>query len=200
MWYNVRSVSMPPKTKFDKNAIVNAALEVAKEKGLSGITARSVANRLNCSVAPIYVNFATINDLVEAVVQRVFTISVKLHTKQKGQSMFEKMGKASLTFAREYPVLFRELSIQPNRYMESYEKIENDLLEALAEDEAMKGWTLEERKRLLLKMRVFQIGLSVMVANGHVPSWISNKEFDELLMEMGDDVLLAQQIRRREKS
>lgn len=189
---------MPPKTKFDKNAILDAALEVAKEKGFSGITARSVANRLNCSVAPIYVNFATVDDLVEAVVQRVFAISEKLLTKQKGQSMFEKMGKASLAFAREYPVLFRELSIQPNPYMASYETIENAMLEAMAEDEAMRGWTLKERKRLLLKLRVFQMGLSVMVANGHVPSWLDNQEFDQLLMEVGDDVLLAQQMKRKE--
>lgn len=189
---------MPPKTKFDKNAILDAALEVAKEKGFSGITARSVANRLKCSVAPIYVNFATIDDLVEAVVQRVFAISEELLTKQKGQSMFEKMGKASLDFAREYPVLFRELSIQPNPYMASYETIENAMLEAMAEDEAMRGWTLKERKRLLLKLRVFQMGLSVMVANGHVPSWLDNQEFDQLLMEVGDDVLLAQQMKRKE--
>lgn len=189
---------MPPKTKFDKNAILDAALEVAKEKGFSGITARSVANRLNCSVAPIYVNFATVDDLVEAVVQRVFAISEELLTKQKGQSMFEKMGKVSLAFAREYPVLFRELSIQPNPYMASYETIENAMIEAMAEDEAMRGWTLKERKRLLLKLRVFQMGLSVMVANGHVPSWLDNQEFDQLLMEVGDDVLLAQQMKRKE--
>ena len=189
---------MPPKTKFDKNTIVNAALEVAKEKGFSGITARSVANRLNCSVAPIYVNFATVDDLVEAVVQQVFAISEELLAKQKGQSMFEKIGKASLVFAKEYPVLFRELSIQPNPYMTSYETIENAMLEAMAEDKAMRGWTLKERKRLLLKLRVFQMGLSVMVANGHMPSWLDDQEFDQLLMEVGDDVLLAQQMKHKE--
>lgn len=189
---------MPPKTKFDKNAILDAALEVAKEKGFSGITARSVANQLKCSVAPIYVNFATIDDLVKAVVQQVFAISDEMLVKQKGQSMFEKIGKASLAFAQEYPVLFRELSIQPNPYMTSYETIENAMLEAMAEDEAMRGWTLKERKRLLLKLRVFQMGLSVMVANGHMPSWLDNQEFDQLLMEVGDDVLLAQQMKQKE--
>lgn len=189
---------MPPKTKFDKKAIIDVALEVAKEKGFSGITARSVANRLQSSVAPIYVNFATIDYLVEAVVQRVFAISEELLEKQKGERVFENIGKASLAFAREYPVLFRELSIQPNPYMASYETIENAMLEAMAEDESMQGWTLEERKRLFLKLRVFQMGLSVMVANGHVPSWLDNQEFDELLMEVGDDVLLAQQMKRKE--
>jgi AcrR family transcriptional regulator len=189
---------MPPKTKFDKEAIIDAAFVVAKKEGFSGITARSVAARLQSSVAPIYVNFATIDDLVDAVVLRVFAISEELLTKQKGQSMFEKMGKASLAFAREYPVLFRELSIQPNPYMASYETIENTMLDAMAEDETMRDWTLEERRRIFLKMRVFQIGLSAMVANGHVPSWLDNQEFDQLLMEVGNDVLLAHQIKRKE--
>ncbi len=188
---------MPPKIKFDKEAIIDAALAVAKEEGFSGITARSVAAKLQSSVAPIYVNFATIDDLVDAVVERVLSISEELLTKQKGKNMFENIGKASLDFAREYPVLFGELLIQPNPYMASYETIENTMLEAMAEDETMRGWTLEERRRLLLKMRVFQMGLSAMVANGHVPSWLDNQEFDHLLMEVGDDVLLAHQIKRK---
>ena len=61
---------MPPKTKYNKEDIVDAAFEIAKEEGFSGITARSVANRLHCSVAPIYVNFATIDDLITDVVER----------------------------------------------------------------------------------------------------------------------------------
>ena len=188
---------MTPKTKFDQDAIVNAAFEIAKEKGFSGITARNVANRLHASVAPIYVNFATVDELVEAVVKRVFALSEVLLAKQEGENQFEKIGKASLAFAREYPVLFRELTIQPNPYMASYETTESSLIEALANDESMKGWTLAERKRLLFKMRVFQMGLSVMIANGHVPSWLDEQDFDELLMEAGDDVLIAHQVKRK---
>lgn len=190
---------MAPKTKFDKDAIVEAALEIAQEKGLAGITARSVAKKLNSSVAPIYVNFTTLDDLVEAVVQRVFAISEEILEEQKGQSMFENMGKASIAFARKYPVLFREFSIQPNPYMASYESTENAMIDAMADDQSMEGWTLDERKRLFLKMRIFQMGMSVMVANGHVPSWIDNQDFDELLMEVGEDLLLADEIKRKEK-
>lgn len=189
---------MSPKTKFDQETIVNAAFAIAKEKGFSAITARSVAKKLNASVAPIYVNFSTIDELVEAVVKRVFAVSEALLSKQAGDNQFEKIGKASLAFAREYPVLFRELSIQPNAHMASYETIESQLIESLAQDEAMKDWTIAERKRLLFKMQVFQMGLSVMIANGHVPSWLDEQDFDDLLMETGDDVLLAHQIKRKE--
>jgi AcrR family transcriptional regulator len=189
---------MPPKTKFDKNTIVDAALDIAKENGFSGITARSVAKKLNSSVAPIYVNFATVDELVDAVVKKVFAMTDKLLAQQTGQSMFEKIGKASLTFAREYPILFRELSIQPNPYMASYENVEISLIEALGEDEAMRDWSLEERKRLLFKLRAFQMGLSVMVSSSHVPSWIDHKGLEEILMEVGDDLLLVHQIKRKE--
>ena len=190
---------MPPKSKFNKANIIEAAFEIAKENGFSAITTRSVAKRLGSSVAPIYVNFETIEKLIEAVVQHVFAISNELMAKQAGPDIFENIGKASLEFAIEYPVLFRELIMQPNQYMASYETVEKTLLEAMAEDEAMRDWTMDEQKRLLFKMRVFQTGLSAMVANGHVPSWLNEKDAEELLMEIGEELLLVQKIKREKK-
>ncbi len=188
---------MPPKNKFTREEIVEAAFEIAKEEGFSKITARSVASRLNSSVAPIYVNFNTIEELTRAVVQRVFILSEELTTKQKGQNLFENIGRASLEFARDYPVLFRDLVLKPNPYMSSYENTERVMVEALKENEEMKDWTMEERRRLFLKMRIFQLGLSAMVANGHVPSWLDEKESEKLLLETGDQLLLAEQIKRK---
>lgn len=189
---------MPPKSKFTREEIVEAAFEVAKEEGFPKLTARSVASRLNSSVAPIYVNFKTIEELTQAVVQRVFALSEELLTKQKGQNLFENIGKASLAFAREYPVLFRELALKPNPYMTSYEETERAMVEALKDNEEMKDWTVEERRRLFLKMRIFQLGLSAMVANGHIPSWLDDQESEKLLLETGGQLLLAEQMKRKE--
>jgi len=158
---------MPPRTKFDREAIVEAAFDIAKEESFAGITARSVAKRLRCSVAPIYLNFETIDDLIKAVVERVFALSDELLKKQEGSDLFENIGKASLVFAREYPVFFRELVMQKNPYVASYETVQDTMIEALAEDENLCGLTYDERKRLLLKMRIFQTGISVMAANGN---------------------------------
>jgi len=189
---------MPPKTKFDKEAIVEAAFAIAKEEGFAGITARSVAKRLRCSVAPIYLNFGTIDDLIKAVVERVFALLDEMLKKQKGPDLFENIGKASLVFAREYPVLFRELVMQKNPYMASYETVQEAMVKALAEDENMRGLTYDERKRLLLKMRIFQTGISVMAANGHLPSWLDDQAAEALLMETGEDLLRIQQIKHKE--
>ncbi|MCQ1534968.1 TetR/AcrR family transcriptional regulator [Methanosarcina sp. KYL-1] len=189
---------MPPKTKFDKETIVEAAFDIAKEEGFAGITTRSVAKRLRCSVAPIYLNFGTIDDLIKAVVERVFVLTDELLAKQKGPNLFENIGKASLVFAREYPVLFRELVMQKNSYMASYETVLEAMVEALAEDETMRSLTYDERRRLLLKMRIFQTGISVMAANGHLPSWLDDRAAEKLLLEMGEDLLRIQQIKHKE--
>ncbi|MHC1754015.1 MAG: TetR/AcrR family transcriptional regulator [Methanosarcina sp.] len=190
---------MPPKTKFDREAIVEAAFAIAKEEGFAGITARSVAKRLHSSVAPIYINFATIDDLIKAVVERVFALSDELLAKQKGSDLFENIGKASLAFAREYPVFFRELVMQKNPYMVSNEAVQDAIVEALAEDKTMCGLTYDERKRLLLKMRIFQTGISVMAANGQLPSWLDEQAAEALLLEVGEDLLVIQQMKQKDK-
>lgn len=189
---------MPPKTKFNREQIIAAAFEIAREKGFSGITARSVAERLGCSVAPIYVNFTALEDLVDAVVQKVFTLSGELLARQEGTDVFANIGKASLAFAREYPVLFRELVLEPNPYMTSYESVESSMLGTMAQDSTMGEWTDAERRRLLLKMRIFQLGLSAMMANGQLPSWLDSRGAESLLLEVGEEFIYMQQLKRRE--
>ncbi len=191
---------MPPKNKISKEEIIEAAFQIAKEEGLSGITVRNVAKHLGCSIAPIYVNFETIDDLTNAVTMRVLDISKELLAEQKGLDMFENIGKASIAFARKYPVLLRELIMRPNPYMDSYETFETDMLEMLNRDEMMCNWSIEEQKSLLLKMRIFQTGLQVMIANGQLPSQMDEKTTDALLMETGADFFRAQQMKQREKN
>ncbi|WII36575.1 hypothetical protein [Paenibacillus thiaminolyticus] len=52
-------------------------------------------------------------------------------------------GEGRNRLAREYSELFRELVMKPNPYMNDYELM-----------------------MILMKMKIFQLGLSVMVANG----------------------------------
>jgi len=184
---------MSPKTKFDKKSIVDAALEIAKEKGLKKITARSVAKKLKSSVAPIYVNFDSVDELVESVVQRFFSLSEEYLEKQEGKSMFEKIGRASLTLAKEYPIIYRELAIEPNQYMSSYESIEENMLKEMSKDEDMKKLSRDEQKKLLFKMRAFQTGFLVMIVNKNIPSWLKEEDIDEMLIEVGEELLVKKQ-------
>lgn len=186
---------MSPKTKFDKKTIVDVALEIAKEKGIKEITARRVAKKLKSSVAPIYVNFDSLDELIEAVVQRFFSISEEYLDKQEGKSMFEKIGRASLALAKDYPKIYRELAIEPNPYMSSYESIEKNMLKEMSKDEYMKELTKEEQKKLLFKMRAFQTGFLVMIVNENIPSWIKDEDMERMLVEVGEELLIVKKRR-----
>lgn len=45
---------MPPKFLFTRAEIIEAALRITRRAGLSGLTARSLAAELGCSVKPIF--------------------------------------------------------------------------------------------------------------------------------------------------
>ena len=57
-----------PKLKFTKEIIVNAAYDILKEEGFENISARKIAKKLNCSTAPIYFNFETVEEVKKEVI------------------------------------------------------------------------------------------------------------------------------------
>lgn len=183
---------MAPKAKYSREEIITAAFTIAAAEGLDAISARKVAEHLGCSVAPLYVNFRTLEELVAAVIEKVNVISAEILASAGGSDEFEKIGRASLTFAREYPVLFRDLVLRPNSRLENFGKAHDDLAEVLAADRKLGRLGFEDRRRLFLKMQIFQTGLQVMIANGLTPSWLSPEEAEELLLETGQDLLEAE--------
>lgn len=62
---------MPPKPRFPRDAIVEAAYQVGRRDGLAAVTARSVAKELESSTAPVTGSFDSMQELVDAVVARM---------------------------------------------------------------------------------------------------------------------------------
>jgi len=65
---------MPPKAKFSKESVVDAAFQVVRKKGWQGLTARSIANELNSSTNPIYSHLKSMKDLEEKVVKKAIDL------------------------------------------------------------------------------------------------------------------------------
>ena len=55
---------MPPKVKFTKDEIIQAALNVARVKGASSVSTRDIAAELQVSTRPIFTYFDTM-DIIE---------------------------------------------------------------------------------------------------------------------------------------
>lgn len=190
---------MPPSVRFNREEIIQAACTIVCEQGFSALTARNLAARLHCSVAPIYQHFTHIEELHQEVVNEAMRISREYLQKEQGPHVFENIGKASLAFARDYPILLRELVLKPHRYTSDVDRQDYELLAALAHDPLLAHWSEKERKTLLLKMRALQIGLMVLVINNQIPSWFSEYDVEELLMESGKELIIAHDMQREEK-
>ena len=58
---------MPPKPKFTKEEIVQAALELVSEKGMEALTARDLGARLGSSARPVFTVFQSMEEVQRQV-------------------------------------------------------------------------------------------------------------------------------------
>lgn len=183
---------MPPKKKYTKKQIVEQAFEIAKEEGIEEITIRKVAEKLNSSTAPIYVNFDNADALIKEVVKKTFALGEQLIKEADSGNKFKDIGLASLHFAQQYPVLFRDLIMNQKDYMADYDQLlGNHLIEEMKEDANLKDFCESDLKTILVKMRIVHTGLAVMVANGLLGDSFSAEEEEELLNSLAQDIVQA---------
>jgi len=183
---------MAPKTQFSKEQIIDAAFDIASTEGIDCITTRKVAEKLGSSIAPIYVNFTEVDDLKRAVMHKAFRVALDILEEQlRHNTPFLAIGVASLRFAREHSVLFRDLMLRPNPYIKDYEKEFAVLLAHMGKDDDLHGVAEEDLQVILLKMRIFTLGLSVMVANDLLTSQFDETLQIELMNSMATDVVMG---------
>ncbi|HKL42106.1 MAG TPA: TetR/AcrR family transcriptional regulator, partial [Clostridia bacterium] len=191
---------MPPKQKYTKERIIDTAFDLAKVDGIENLTARKLADALGSSVAPIYANFEDIEALKKSVVNKIFEMSRNMSKEEITGDRFLDIGIASLRFAKEYSVLFKELVLKKNKYMEDYDaSLGKTILQEMKEDSTLEELSDDELMRVLLKMRVFQLGLSVMVANDLLPKSFNEEAQIDLLKSMGSDVISGTTLNKKEK-
>ncbi|OPX89855.1 MAG: regulatory protein [Pelotomaculum sp. PtaB.Bin104] len=190
---------MGPKVKFTRDQIIDAAFEIAKTEGIDGITMRKIAEQMGSSVAPIYVNFKNVDDLNEAFIERIISISQQLLCEESSGNPFHDIGRASLRFASEYSTIFRDLVMTNNSRIKVYdEKITPALIEEMKKDPELEDFTVDELKTILLKMKIFQLGLSVMVANGLLPKDYEMQDLVDLLSSAANDVILSARLSKNQ--
>lgn len=101
---------MPPKSKFTKQQIASAALDIVREKGIEGITARELGKRLNSSSCPIFTVFENMEQVQEAakrMAKDLYAEYVKEGLKET--PAFKGVGTQYIKFAIKEPKLFQLL-------------------------------------------------------------------------------------------
>ena len=120
---------MPPKTRITKDMIVDAAIEVARQRGYENINARTVSEQLQCSTQPVMYHFSTIDAMKQAAYAQVDRMhSEYLMTVSSEQDPILGIGLNYIRFAVQQPQLFRFL------FQSGYAK-EKSLLEMIDSEE-----------------------------------------------------------------
>ncbi len=101
---------MPPKVRVTRQAILEAALEIVRQKGPNALNARSLAGRLGCSVQPVFREFSSMQALHAAVVQTAQQLfDAEMLAALGGEDGFLGMGMTYIGFAGREKNLFQLL-------------------------------------------------------------------------------------------
>ena len=107
---------MPPKAKFSKEQIINAALEITRESGFEHITARAIGAKLNSSPRPIFTVFQNMDEVLEETVDAVKSVYNEYVAKRLAETPpFKGVGTYYISFAKNEPEFFRLLFMKQNK-------------------------------------------------------------------------------------
>ncbi len=160
---------MPPKCKFTREEILDAAMGILREKGADAITARALGERLGSSSKPVFSVFRNMEE-VQAEVKRAAREVYNQYVQEglSGPLAFKGVGEQYIRFASREPELFRLLFMtkqQPEPEIsgilpvieENYEKILSSIRDAYQLEE-------ESAQRLYRHLWIYTHGIATLMA------------------------------------
>ncbi|MDE5780246.1 MAG: TetR/AcrR family transcriptional regulator [Lachnospiraceae bacterium] len=103
---------MPPKSKFTKSEIIEAALSIVRLEGFGALTARALGTKLGSSARPIFTIFKSMDEVQQEVVlaaRKLYTEYVNRGLCQTEIPAFKGVGMEYIQFALDEPKLFQLL-------------------------------------------------------------------------------------------
>ncbi|NLL79463.1 MAG: TetR family transcriptional regulator [Clostridiales bacterium] len=175
---------MPPKPKFTREEIIDAALELVSEKGMEGLTSRDLGAKLGSSARPIFTVFKN----MEEVQQEVLRAAMKKFENYARKALyctpaFKQVGIQMILFAMEEPRLYRLLFMEGNGAAKNFEQVFDELGETavVCVETIQKDYGLDAAgaKALFEHVWIFTFGIGALCAMDRCR--FSQEEINELL-------------------
>ena len=159
---------MPPRIRFTREDILNAAFEIARESGMDALNARSIAARLGSSTQPLFRVFAGMEDIRAGVLEKAaqaFDVCVRAED-DSDIPLYKRTGMAYIRFAREEPWLFK-LMFMSDRAGKAGSPVDNSTMTYVMDAGAdATGLTADQMEDFHLHMWIYVHGLASMIATG----------------------------------
>ena len=154
-----------PKQRITKEMVVHAAFEIARSSGMEQVMVKNIADKIGCSVQPIYSycnNLEGLRQDVTLQVNRFIQDFIAAHIDKN--DLFRSTGKAYIQLAKEEPHLFRIFILHQRRGVSSL----NDLYHAEANPHTAEfianalQISIPKAKQLHLNMLIYTIGIGTI--------------------------------------
>lgn len=160
---------MPLKPKFTKEEIIDVAISYINKNGASNLTARNLAKELNSSACPIFTCFNNMDEVLEAVKNKVFiNFNQYLNNAFVSKPAFKSVGYLMIKYAKDYKNLFKLIFMESNdkqlelsEFIESLGELKNKCIDVIMNDYNL---TKEEGYMLFEHLWIYSFGLATLVA------------------------------------
>lgn len=162
---------MPPKPKYTKTQIIDAALGIVSRKGIDALTAKELGHALSTSATPIFTVFHSMQEVQDAVraaaMERFESYAHKMDT---NMPIFKQVGMQMVLFAKEEPNLYQLIFMSQNSDVKSFSDIYTHLgsvadecLDTLQKDYGLSG---KDAKTLFEHSWIHTYGIATLCATG----------------------------------
>ena len=174
---------MPTKIRISKDMILNAAFEIVRQYGIEKLSNRELANKLKCSIRPIYYQFENVEEMQKELYKKIEQYFYKflLDNMVEGIPQYKQVGINYIKFAKKEKKLFQTLfmtdtGLTPDAFVakdgEDYKEIEK-LIKISA------NLKEEDIKDFHTKMWIFSHGIATLVANNTIK--LTDDQIQQLL-------------------
>ena len=176
---------MPPKAKYTKEQITDAAYGMVRKYGEGILSARNLAAELGTSTSPIFAAFDSIDEIAAAVAARARDLYKRYLDEGLSQTpAFKGAGLKYIQFAKDEPELFKMLFMRegpdtPMHYLPSGFEFESEVRGTVQENYQLSE---SEAKRIYNHMSVYVHGLAVLFAQGNCI--FSDEDVSRMLSEV----------------
>ena len=162
---------MPPKPKFTREEIIEAALKIAANKGMKAVTSRELGATLGSSARPIFTAFKNMDEVLDEVRKAAFERFYEYtNSAVDFTPMFKQVGLQMIRFADEQPKLYRLLFMSENAEARSFDDVFVSLGELGVQcvEAIMRDYDMSRADAMLLFSHswVYTYGIGSLIASG----------------------------------
>ena len=156
---------MPPRFKYTREQIIQAAFDLAREGGISAVTAKGVGAKLNASVKVVFGQFSNMEQVkheVQKEAYRYWRSYIQAAMEKQAYPPYAVSGMAYIHFAKEEKALFKLLFMRDR----SAEDIDDSagMKPVIAEIQRASGLSAADAYMVHTEMWMFVHGIATMAA------------------------------------